>query len=200
MVCNDRYAKMYRLPPDLLTPGTAHSDIIAHRVLHGILKGDTTSGAVQQKTSALEQLPAATSSTRTDELADGRLIDVTRQPLVGGGWVATHNDVTEQRRSEARIAHMALHDALTGLANRALLNERLEHALTRTKRGEIVAAHILDLDHFKYVNDTLGHGVGDKLLQEVSQRLRGARARYRHHRAHGRRRVRHRTGRPDARE
>ena len=172
VVCNDQYAQMYRLPPELLAPGTAHSDIIAHRVSHGILKGDRTSRAVAQKSLSLDQLPANMSSTRTDELADGRLVAVTRQPLVGGGWVATHKDVTEQRRSEAKIAHMALHDALTGLANRALLNERLEHALTRTRRGEVMAAHILDLDHFKYVNDTLGHAVGDKLLQEVGERLR----------------------------
>lgn len=171
VVCNDRYAEMYQLPPELVEVGTAHSAIIAHRVSHGILKGDTGGGAVEQKLSSLAQLPAEAISVRTDELTDGRLICVTRQPLAGGGWVATHNDVTEQRRSEAKIAHMALHDTLTGLPNRALLNERLEHALIRTKRGDIVAAQILDLDHFKHVNDTLGHSVGDKLLQMVSERL-----------------------------
>jgi diguanylate cyclase (GGDEF)-like protein len=86
--------------------------------------------------------------------------------------VTTHQDITEQRRSEAKIAHMALHDALTNLPNRALLNERLEQALARSRRGEIIATHILDLDHFKHVNDTLGHPVGDKLLQMVANRLR----------------------------
>ena len=76
--------------------------------------------------------------------------------MADGGTVTTHHDITEQRRSEAKIAHMALHDTLTGLPNRVLLNERLEHALRRVKRGEIVAIHLLDLDHFKTVNDTLG--------------------------------------------
>ena len=111
---------MYQLPPELLEVGTPHSAIIAHRVSHGILKGDTGGGAVEQKISTLGQLPADSHFNRTDELADGRLICVTRQPMAGGGWVATHNDVTEQRRSEAKIAHMALHDTLTGLPNRAL--------------------------------------------------------------------------------
>ena len=97
--------------------------------------------------------------------------------MADGGIVTTHQDITEQRRSEAKIAHMALHDALTGLPNRVLLNERLEQALTRIKRGEIVAVHLLDLDHFKNVNDTLGHPAGDKLLKVVAERLRALVAR-----------------------
>jgi diguanylate cyclase (GGDEF)-like protein len=92
--------------------------------------------------------------------------------MANGGMVTTHQDITEQRRSEAKIAHMAPHDALTNLPNRVLLNERLEDALFRSRRGEIVATHVLDLDHFKHVNDTLGHPVGDKLLQMVANRLR----------------------------
>ncbi|MGP0095169.1 MAG: putative bifunctional diguanylate cyclase/phosphodiesterase [Xanthobacteraceae bacterium] len=68
---------------------------------------------------------------------------------------------------------MALHDALTGLPNRVLLNERLEQAVTRTKRGDIVAIHFLDLDRFKDVNDTLGHPIGDRLLKAVAERLKG---------------------------
>ena len=114
--------------------------------------------------------------------------------MANGGTVTTHQDITEQRRSEAKIAHMALHDALTGLPNRVLLNERLEQALTRVKRGEIVATHMLDLDHFKHVNDTLGHPAGDKLLQMVASRLARPGAGDGHGRPHGWRRVCHCSG------
>jgi diguanylate cyclase (GGDEF)-like protein len=71
-----------------------------------------------------------------------------------------------------RAGHIALHDMLTGLPNRVLLNERLEQALARTSDAATVATHILDLDHFKNVNDTLGHPVGDRLLCKVAERLR----------------------------
>ncbi len=172
VVYNGRYATMYRLPPELLKIGTPHRAIIRHRVLHGILKGETDDGAAEQKIAALAALPTDTPSSRIDEFADGRLICVTRQPMAGGGWVATHLDVTEQRRSEAKIAYMAQHDALTELPNRALLRERLEHALAGTQRtGRCLAVLMLDLDRFKEVNDTLGHPLGDALLKAVAGRL-----------------------------
>jgi diguanylate cyclase (GGDEF)-like protein len=174
VVCNDRYARMYRLPPELLRPGTPHRDIIGHRITSGILKGGTSDSTAKQVLSTLDALPSGTTASRVDELADGRLICVTRQPMPGGGWVATHLDVTEQRRSEAKITHMAQHDALTDLPNRVLLSERLEHALAITRRGgPNLAVLMLDLDRFKEVNDTLGHPVGDLLLQAVAVRLLG---------------------------
>jgi diguanylate cyclase (GGDEF)-like protein len=77
----------------------------------------------------------------------------------------------ENRELEAKLVHQAFHDSLTGLANRALFRDRVEHALARTSRGERVAVLLLDLDDFKSVNDSLGHGEGDRLLQVVGERL-----------------------------
>ena len=104
---------------------------------------------------------------------NGRTFKIRHRPMPGGGWVATHEDITEQRQSEVKIEYMAHHDALTDLANRVLLNERLEQALGRVQRDEMVAVHHLDLDQFKAVNDTFGHPCGDKLLKIVAERLRG---------------------------
>ena len=88
-------------------------------------------------------------------------------------WIGTYRDVTEAYEAEARIAHMAHHDALTGLPNRLLFHERLDEALLRARRDEeTVAVLYLDLDRFKSVNDTLGHAAGDKVLVVAAGRLR----------------------------
>src|SRR6202034_1322015 len=93
-------------------------------------------------------------------------------PMADGGWLATHEDISERRRAEAEIVHLARHDALTGLANRTEFNARLEEASKRLKRnGGAVTVMMIDLDEFQAVNDTLGHPAGDQLLIEVGRRL-----------------------------
>jgi diguanylate cyclase (GGDEF)-like protein len=172
LVWNERYTELYQLPPELQKVGTLHRDVIADRISRGILKGDTNASATTAKLASLNELPKDVTSSRVDEFTDGRFVLVTRQPMANGGWLATHEDITERRRAEAEIVHLARHDALTGLANRAEFNARLDEASKRLKRnGGAVTVMMLDLDAFKAVNDTLGHPAGDQLLVQVGSRL-----------------------------
>lgn len=171
-VYNDRYAKWYNLPDELLAIGTPNTEIIAHRVAQGILNDIGADRSSDDSIDISSQFEVDKPSNRIDQLKDGRIISVNRQPLVGGGFVATHKDISEQYQSDAKIAHMAHHDTLTDLPNRVLFQKRLSEGLDRVKRGEMIAVHCLDLDHFKNVNDTLGHPSGDKLLTIVSERLK----------------------------
>jgi len=119
----------------------------------------------------LASLADERSITGSHTLGNGLTIAVSRRRVERGGWVVTFDDVTEQRVAAAKLVHMARHDVLTGLPNRLLLSEHMPAALARARRSGGLAVLCLDLDRFKIVNDTLGHGAGDLLLQAVSDRL-----------------------------
>lgn len=168
IVCNRRYIEMYGLNPGNIYPGISLSEIVDLRFEAGSFPEMSKEDYLNWRENVV------ISDEPTDsvvELKNGRVFEIHHRPMPGRGWVATHEDITAQRQSADKIAHMAHHDALTGLANRVLFNERLDHAVARSARGEKIALHAFDLDHFKAVNDTLGHPAGDKLLGMVADRL-----------------------------
>jgi diguanylate cyclase (GGDEF)-like protein len=108
------------------------------------------------------------------ERTDGRTFSAACAPMSDGGLVVTFDDVTERQRASSKISHMAHYDALTDLPNRVLFYERLEDLLLREPAGRAFAVVSLDLDGFKTVNDTLGHPIGDRLLQAAAGRIRSS--------------------------
>jgi diguanylate cyclase (GGDEF)-like protein len=171
VVCNRAYLRMYALSPDIVKPGCTLRRLIEHRQEVGLFKGDVD----HYVASILAIVAKGDINSHIGATADGRVINIVDQPMAGGGWLVTHEDISERRRAEEKIAYMAQHDALTDLANRTKFTERIDYELTRARRtGGGFAVLIVDLDHFKDVNDSLGHPVGDLLLRAVGARLRKA--------------------------
>jgi diguanylate cyclase (GGDEF)-like protein/PAS domain S-box-containing protein len=168
IVCNQRFLDIYGHPPELVKPGANMRDVLQATFARGVLAQITAEQLQQEFTERLDR----DLSTSHRQLTDGRTIMIMRRRMAHGGWVATYEDITERRKAEERIAHMARHDALTDLPNRVLFREKMDEGLAQVRtHGDSMAVLCLDLDNFKSVNDTLGHPIGDKLLMIVAQRL-----------------------------
>lgn len=162
---NPRHRELHGYPIHLYRPGT-HIRQFLDQDLERIDK--IAGGALDPK--ALTE-PLAPSKFQQSS-ADGRVLAVERNEMPGGGFVSTSTDITEHKRIEARMLHLAQHDPLTDLPNRLLFQDRLQHAMARSARsGSPLAVIIIDLNNFKDVNDEEGHRVGDHVLKAVAKRL-----------------------------
>ncbi|RWD23685.1 MAG: diguanylate cyclase [Mesorhizobium sp.] len=172
VICNQRQRTLLDYPDELFANGYPSMEMLFR---FNAERGEYGPGEVELHVArrlALVRQREAHVYERTRP--NGTVVEVRGMPIEGGGFVTTYFDVTEQRRDQATIAHMAHHDALTDLPNRMLFSDRLQSAVALARRGALMAVHYLDLDKFKPVNDGFGHKAGDRLLIDAATRLRGA--------------------------
>jgi diguanylate cyclase (GGDEF)-like protein len=168
LVANRRFYEIYRLDPAVVRPGITFPELLARSIAAG------NHGPAVAQTLIAERLDFVARrqpGTSFQDLADGRVIAISYEPIPGGHWVVTYEDITERRRAEAQITYLARHDALTGLPNRLQLRERVDQALAQRTQGARVALFSLDLDGFRDVNEAVGQPAGDQVLRQVAERL-----------------------------
>lgn len=168
VVCNSRYVQWFGLSSEVVKPGCSFREELAQRIATGSLKGDLE----QYCASFFSALKDGNTAHSSFETPDGRAFEGYHRALPDGGWVSTIEEVTERKRYEDRITHLAHYDSLTGLPNRFLFQETLQKELDRLEGDTQIAVLYIDLDGFKGVNDSLGHDVGDALLAATAHRLR----------------------------
>jgi diguanylate cyclase (GGDEF)-like protein len=167
VVANQRYIEMFGVSTDVVKPGCTLPQLLQHRKEIGSFAGDVD----EYCSNLYGKLAQGKVFQKILVAADGGSIQVSYRPLRRGGWVTTLEDITERRRVEERITHLAHYDALTDLPNRTLFHEQLKRELARIVPGEQLAVLYIDIDEFKSINDTLGHLIGDQLLKSVAASL-----------------------------
>ncbi|MES2529840.1 MAG: PAS-domain containing protein [Pseudomonadota bacterium] len=168
-VCNRRAIELLELPRALMESRPTFNEVLAWQWAHDEFA--EVPDDIQQfvRAGGILDQPHCYDRKRPD----GRVIEVQSVPIQGGGIVRTYEDITERRRNEERIRHLARHDGLTSLVNRGVFLEQLAEAVrSARRRGGAFAVHFIDIDEFKPVNDRYGHAVGDKVLALIAHRMR----------------------------
>ncbi|MFD2648941.1 EAL domain-containing protein [Devosia albogilva] len=168
---NRRFALLLGLEQDIDLVGTSFREAFRQVLLGATADAEELEEMVSRLHA--QHLPLVRSGGEiVHELVDQRTLRIDHSPISDGGWLTTIDDITERQRSQAAIQHLAMHDSLTGLPNRANFNERFDGILAELEHTDSnLAVVAIDLDRFKEINDTYGHAVGDLALRTVAGRL-----------------------------
>ena len=169
-VCNRRAIDLLGLPAELMASKPLFAEVLAYQWASDEFVHAPQEMQAFVRSGGMDDRPQRYDRTRPD----GRVLEIQSVPMEGGGILRTYTDITERKRAEDRIRHIARHDSLTALVNREVFLEHLAGAVHGAENSaEQFAVHYLDLDAFKPVNDRLGHAIGDKVLAAVASRMRG---------------------------
>ncbi|WP_159982317.1 MULTISPECIES: EAL domain-containing protein [unclassified Novosphingobium] len=172
LLVNARFTEIWKIDLDVHLPG-----MTIEQVARTALNGVTCPAGSQRPIDEMRRLfarPAVDTGTSPEvlEFGDTLVVSMISRTMPDGGWVTTFEDITERRRSDAKIAHMAMHDSLTGLPNRSSFAHWIDAELEQARHfGHQLTSVMIDLDRFKEINDTRGHSAGDAALQHLSKRL-----------------------------
>ena len=167
VLCNRRLRALFGFDPDIVRPGATLAQVVSHSVALGNHPDCTAAEALA---STRARLAHGVACAFEQHLQDGRLLSVHWEPMQDGGWVCTYEDITARVAATERAAHLARHDSITGLPNRAALIEAMQTAWQK-RRGSGFNLLCVEIERFQDLCDTCGHATGDELLRRIGDRL-----------------------------